>query len=452
MLFPEIEPVLTSTDSDAFKALQRSVFGKFPDGLKHSRVLIEDLLKFSDKIHPTAVSTAFMAIVGTITARQIYTATGCSTSMYIVGMAPSTGGKDIALKAPQKIFDQIGDSSINVYSGLLYSLGALEDQFKSHGVVTLLIDEFGDRFAKFKSALVLDTFKDIYSKTDGVFEPGARSSGGGTRKTVKWRKERPCLSICGVTTKTQFLKRIGDDQIYDGLLNRFIIMDGTGIDSIKRRDSKRSIDSNIIDRMAMLLLALLNNRQSNRNEYLTIDMDNAASDYYYNFIGEEDDAESDIGKYCNQSDFERRASVSGRWRENAIRLATAVTAYEMEIQEDQITSVSTVTKEVLEWAYELIKRNSLVFLDTFDKESQQSEWAILRDKAIKWFKAKHEEDADRWYPKSELTRSSNPFKRSTPSDRENLYRDLIEIGAINTKNGGTTGNAEFYQYNPEYQG
>ena len=52
--------------------------------------------------HPTAVVACFITIISSLTARKVYTDTGCSTTLYTIAIAPTGSGKDIVMDIPKK--------------------------------------------------------------------------------------------------------------------------------------------------------------------------------------------------------------------------------------------------------------------------------------------------------------------------------------------------------------
>jgi hypothetical protein len=79
---------------------------------------------------------------------------------------------------------------------------------------------------------------------------------------------------------------------------------------------------------------------------MTLKMSAASKDYYNNFIGTAYDDISDIYKHCKDDETEIMKEISVRWRENSLRLATAITAYELQKE---------IQLDTLKWCYTFIK-------------------------------------------------------------------------------------------------
>ena len=155
-------------------------------------------------------------------------------------------------------------------------------------------------------------------------------------------------------------------------------------------------------------------------------MSHKAKNYYNKNIGGAYEKGSDIYVMCQNDKTGLMQEVSVRWRENALRLATAISAYELHEE---------VHLETLEWCYAFIKTMSLEFLKAFMDESNQTKQEQTYDKAVLWFKAHHDTNAP-WYEISILPQKSRVFKTITRQERASLIQDLIDSGIIEKSSDG----------------
>ena len=403
-----------------WRFMKGSILGEFPESLKESRRLMEWLLHSSHIVHPVAVVSSFITIVGGLGARKIYTETDASTTLYNVAIAPTGSGKDIITQAPQKIFNKYQIPNTAFVQSKITSEGALDDIFKENDVVIHVVDEFGDQLGQMLSdsgghlKALTYKYKTLYSSTNGIYASIRYSSTGGkSSPATPWTKEKPCFSLTGATTRTQLLSRLKESMIHDGFLNRFIIMDGSNMEPYQ---TGHTVKKELPHEIELHINSFITHFLIPPNE-TKIPMSHDAGEFYYKSIGSAYNKDSDIFDFCKADESEVAREISARWRENSIRLATAITAYEMQY---------TVTLETLKWCYNFIKKMSVDFVDTFQNEVSKTQYQIKKDKAISWFKMKK----GKTYSLSDLAQSARPFKNLTSNERKTLLTDLQEVEII----------------------
>ena len=401
---------------------QASSGNSFPAELEMSRLTFEWLIYSEHKTHPTAALATLFTIASAITARMFYTETGASTTLYQILIAKTGAGKNITTHAPIKALDAIGFSRL-IISSKISSIGALDDIFKQQNVAIQVVDEFGDHLGNMMSdkggylKSLAAKIKNLYSSTNGTYESGRYSSSGGKAKTNEpWTLDKPCFGLTGITTKTQLFKHLDNDMLHDGFLNRFIILDGNDIKPIFPTKVFKGVPNEL--RSHLELLKKNNFTDYNESVHTIVPLSKEARKYYHNYIGDADMPDTDIYKYCLNDDTDVKRAVSVRWRENSIRLATALTAFE---------TLDEVSLEVLKWCYNLIKHSSLNFIASFEKEATVTKYELLKAKAIQWFQ-KHNDDK---VSLTVLAQKARPFSTLKSKDRLELLDDLIESGFIN---------------------
>jgi len=393
---------------------------QFPTELKMSLLTLEWLLCSEHKTHPTAALATLFTIVSAITARAYYTETGASTTLYQILIAKTGAGKNITTNAPIKALKTINYSRL-IVSSKISSIGALDDIFKEQNVAIQVVDEFGDHLGNMMSdnggylKSLAAKIKNLYSSTNGTYESGRYSSSGGKAKTDgPWTIDRPCFGLTGITTKTQLFNHLRDDMLHDGFLNRFIILDGDDVSPLFPEKVFSGIPKQLVEHLESLQK---NNFVDNNSLQITVPLSDKARAYYHKFIGDADIPDTDIYRYCLDDETEIKRAISIRWRENTIRLATALTAFEQ---------LDVVSLEVLQWCYVLVKNSSLSFIASFENESSTTKYESLKNKGIRWFK-KHKEQK---VPLTFLAQKARPFSTLKSKERLELLDDLIESGFI----------------------
>lgn len=398
----------------------------FPAELEMSKLTLEWLLCSEHKTHPIAALATLFTIASAITARTFYTETGASTTLYQILIAKTGAGKNIVTHAPIKALDSIEYARL-IISSKISSIGALDDVFAQQNVAVQVVDEFGDHLGNMMSdkggylKSLAAKIKNLYSSTNGNYESGRYSSSGGKTKTNEpWTLDRPCFGLTGITTKTQLFKHLTDDMLHDGFLNRFIILDGQDVNPVFPEKVFNGTPKELVEHLKLLQKNNFTNHDASVK--VIVPLSKEAREYYYKFIGDADISETDIYKYCLNDETEIKRAMSIRWRENAIRLATALTAFEQ---------LDEVSLEVLKWCYNLVKHFSLSFLASFEKESSTTKYEILKNKAIQWFKKNKNPKVSLTY----LARNARPFSTLKSKERTDLLDDLIESGFIVKQTG-----------------
>ena len=401
---------------------QASSGENFPAELEMSRLTLEWLLCSEHKTHPTAALSTLFTIVSAITARTFYTETGASTTLYQILIAKTGAGKNIVTHAPIKVLDAIEYSRL-IISSKISSIGALDDIFAQQNVIMQVVDEFGDHLGGMMSdkggylKALAAKIKNLYSSTNGNYESGRYSSSGGKTKTNEpWTLDRPCFGLTGITTKTQLFQHLTDDMLHDGFLNRFIILNGHDVNPIFPEKVFDGVPKELVEHLKLLQKNDFTNHDASSK--VTVPLSNKARAYYHKHIGDADIPDTDIYRYCLNDETDVKRAISIRWRENTIRLATALTAFEQ---------LDEVSLEVLKWCYNLVKHSSLSFMASFEKEASSTKYEALKNKAIQWFK-KHKDEK---VSLTHLAQKARPFSTLKSRERGELLEDLIESGFIN---------------------
>jgi hypothetical protein len=355
-------------------------------------------------------------------------------------------GKNTVVKTPNKVMDQVGLKH-KIIAGKVSSEGAMDDIFKVQNVAVHVIDEFGDQLGHMLSdkggylKAVSSKMKNLYSLSNGIYESSRYSSAGGKKRTDDpWTTSRPCYGITGLTTEKQLLMHLNDNHVSDGFLNRFVILNGEGIDPQFNHHPIYEIPDEILSHIqsikmstgytnetdkgdALLVKAVTENvKYFTDNERCTLPLSSEASRFYTRFIGDADLENTDIYNFCKNDDSDTKRDIAMRWRENSLRLAVALTAYE---KQDEVSF------EVLQWCYTLVKNASINFIELFTAKATQTQYEELKEKAIRWFSSQN--DKSKYHALSMLARSARPFTGMKSRERKELLEDLVESQVIEHK-------------------
>lgn len=419
--------------------IPKDIIQALPQELKFCNKLYDWLNRCDIKTHPTASVAALITIASAMTARSYYTQTKASTTLFTLLIAKTGAGKNIVVKAPSQIMEILNIQD-KIISSKISSEGAMDDIFKEQPVAIHILDEFGDQLAHMIGdtggylKVVSAKMKNLYSLTNGIYYSGRYSSSGGKNKgDSPWILNRPCYGLTGITTQTQLFSQLNENMLYDGFLNRFIILNGQNVKSQFNDFPEYTFPQELKKHLESLIESISNKLKNIADGLITIPMTTEAKDYYTKFIGDADILDSDIYKYCENGENELKRAISVRWRENTIRLATALIAFE---------GLDKVSLDVLKWCYDLVKSSSIEFVKMFEEESNQTSYQILKDKAIEWFKSR---GVDAQFTKTQLARSSRPFKNLKSKERVELLNDLVELEYIEILN---VNGVIHYRYKP----
>lgn len=239
------------------------------------------------------------------------------------------------------------------------------------------------------------------------------------------------------------LRNLNADQISDGFLNRFVILNGQDVEPQFNNYPLYNVPKSILEHIMSIPMgtgyseAVLTGKNQ-RITYLSDDqchviaLSEEAKEYYETFIGDADLDGSDIYNFCLNDESEIKREISVRWRENALRMAVALSAYE---------KFTEVPLYVLEWCYNLVKGSSLKFLQLFEAKASQTQYEEVKQKALTWFKT--QDDSTKWHDLSYLARNARPFSTMKSKDRRELLDDLVESKYLSKK---TENNTEFFQF------
>ncbi|MEA2019633.1 MAG: hypothetical protein U9N59_14425 [Campylobacterota bacterium] len=419
-----------------------------PKELEECKNLLNWLNISDNKTHPITSLVSLFTIASAITARGYYTKTRASTTLYLILIGKTGLGKNTIYKTPNDILDKVYQDE-KIITSKITSEGAMDDLFRVRNIVIQVIDEFGDVLNHMLNdkggwlQAVAAKMKTLYSLTNGIYKSGVYSSGGGKQKKAKpFSLKNPCYGVTGITTKQQLLTSLDASKLHDGFLNRFIILDSYGIEPVFHAKPEYDIPIEILNHIESIPISQIinddymkmmkengdfeyNSTFNNQLEYFendyykTIKLSEDADDFYDNFIGDVDIKNTDIYRYCINDTDETKRAISVRWRENTIRLATALVSYEKK---------DVISLEVLRWCYNLVKNSSIHFLNMFNNESIASKYLLLKQRAITWFKNNPER-----VPLTHLSINVSIFKPLKAKDRNELLSDLEEIGILTSE-------------------
>jgi hypothetical protein len=364
------------------------------------------------------------------------------TTLFMAIISGTGSGKDYARRAIASVFSDadyqelIGPGDFTSEAGLLWHLGLTSPAF------ICVLDEFGDLVSHALSdkggsakATLLKGLRRAYML--GRLAPTAMSQSSLSKKAREDRQSMitldPCIGILGLTTADQFYESISKEMALNGTLNRFITIHNEDykprfndtceskppawlIQHVKKiRDiemfgttTKSDMDANI------------------QPEWTEIPFSKDAMTLK-NKIGDPEQEGTLLFQYCQ--DRPSSMSMVVRWRENAMRLATAISVFE---------NHKEISRETLEWSWCFVKHWGNDFISRFAENSGLSEYSRRADDYAEKLK-----DFPDGLNSSELGRKG-PFRNQNAPERKAILHDLASTGRIRMVQ--TPGNKEITWY------
>lgn len=239
--------------------------GAFPDIFTRPPGLVGDII---DWIEATArypqrslALPAALAIVGTIAGRKYATPTQSGTHLYTLALAPTGAGKNHAPKQAARLLRAAGFGQLRG-PGQYMSMSGVFSALNKQPRHLSFIDEFGGYMARIASSrgspherAVKDILRTAWGASFEELRQPSYADGRHMEPIIS-----PCLSIYGMSTPEEFYGAIGGDDIFNGFLNRFLIIRASG----KPRETDPPLDEFEVPSPLLWGLAAIKDRVSGR--------------------------------------------------------------------------------------------------------------------------------------------------------------------------------------------
>lgn len=176
---------------------------------------------------PELALVGALSVAATLLGRKVQTETGLRTNLYLVGVAPTSAGKDHARKAIKQLLNQAGFDDM---------LGG-EEIASGAGLMTMMrdspnslaqIDEFGlfmmaanGRGANSHDRTVIEAMMKLYSSAQSVVKGKARAD---SRMNPRSDISYPCLNVHATTTADPLFAGLTSEHALSGFLNRMLLV------------------------------------------------------------------------------------------------------------------------------------------------------------------------------------------------------------------------------------
>jgi hypothetical protein len=191
------------------------------------------------KEQPLLTLGASLAFLGALFGRKVKDEMGSRTNLYCIGVAPSSAGKNHALKQLRLLANESGCTHL-LGGDSIASDSAIEDRVYREPSTLFLWDEVGLLLSHIKSGIsqhyaqVVSLLMKLYSSASNVYLGKEYADQKQQRIIIQ-----PCCCIYGTSTLVRFADGISPMELQDGWLSRCLIF-YSPVDMPKQRGRKES--------------------------------------------------------------------------------------------------------------------------------------------------------------------------------------------------------------------
>ena len=205
--------------------------GPFPEHLLHVPGFIGEvvahMLATARRRQPVLSLAAAVSLMAALVGRKVRDRSGTRPNLYTLGLAPSGSGKDHPRQVCKAILTEAGCSDLIGPEGIA-SAQALARAVHDHPSCLALMDEFGKVLSLIAGAskspflaAIPSLLLKLYSSSGGIWKADTRAD-----RDNDFEVNQPCLTIYGTSVAESVLTSLTADSITDGLLGRFLLLEG----------------------------------------------------------------------------------------------------------------------------------------------------------------------------------------------------------------------------------
>lgn len=199
-----------------------------PPTMDYPPGLVGDIARWivatSRRPQPDIAIGAALVLVGTVAGRLYQGPEAAATHLYVLGLAPTGGGKDWPLRCVARLLKLAGAEQ-HVGPSEFISMPAVVEFLRDKALSACCMDEFGDFMARVNHRRASGFEKSIAKLLRTLW-----SSGFAPYSTPQWAQKSsvtlhaPALSIFGASTPGQFYDAMIGGALEDGTMNRFLVV------------------------------------------------------------------------------------------------------------------------------------------------------------------------------------------------------------------------------------
>ena len=411
------------------KAPQKEAQEQIGSVFERAPGIIGEIARFHEdtapKSQPELAVASAIALCSTLCARKFATSEGNMASLYVLGVAKSTAGKEHGAKTIEAILDSTDKMKLNGGSWFTSDSACYQALLKQPRQI-VVSDELGitvQTVGADKSGMQLKLrsfLMQVITKLDSAV-PQLRYSQRGLSDEQKKEGDAvlkcPALSLYGTTTSSTFFESLDMAQVHDGFLGRLLVVESTQPRTKMRRNRKSTKDvPNSIKQWISEIEA------KGGNLAFVEDGEQRPNATVLDFTSESyellDAYEDNILALQDELEKERLESLVGRAVEYAMRVAL--------IAQLSINPSSTaIGKEATSWAIDFVDHCYKTTLTRVRHDVKSSKHEKKMNEVLEAIKHLcNESDA---VTMTDLSRKTRSY---TSSERNQLVQALVDTGEL----------------------
>jgi hypothetical protein len=214
-----------------------------PDELLPKHGIVGDVARWIDstsvRSQPRLALAASIAMVGAVMGRRYASPTNLRGNVYLVGLAPTGGGKDHARKQVQKLLvqlreeDRLGGDRVASGSAIVNSLESTPEKLYLLDEFGLFVQSMAGQHAAAHRRDIMSVLLSLYSQASGVYLGQEYADQKDRPRQVV---HNPHVCVYGTSTPSTFWPALSGSHVLDGTLNRMLVVECGDTIPPRRRD------------------------------------------------------------------------------------------------------------------------------------------------------------------------------------------------------------------------
>jgi hypothetical protein len=383
---------------------------------------------------PTAeISQAGALALASVVTGRMYRSTNANwTSMMMVVSGPSGVGKNYIKVGVERLLVQAGLDKL--ISGDFYTHQAAIYWALNRAPCHICIsDEFGENFLEARKnnnsnkLTVFKALKKVYSDADHIFKPESYAMGGMSAKQRDENAMRPiinpALTLLGLTTPMQFFSEIKAAHIESGLINRFVIVNvenGNQIHGARTSDAPPQVILDTINRVRRVDDVLRHTAHDLGPAPVIVQISKEAHRMFDALKETQENA-------CQALEGMGLDAMPRRWRENAMRMATALAPW-------RNSEHPVIDADIADFSIAYVTHWGNRAVEMLRQQTGENDYQQQLNKVLSFVRSCHEGASD-----TELSRKFREIKRREMVEIKNHLQEaelmVLQKGATSEKGG-----------------
>lgn len=385
----------------------------------------------SEEPHPIISIVGALALGSVVAGRKYRSVNANWTAMQFVLSGPSGVGKNYIKSGINRLLH--ASDLPNLFGASFYThSSAVYWALRNAPTHLCVSDEFGNSFSEARRSetgnkmSVFKSFKQVYSDCDDTFRADSYSMSGLSRRDQEDRATppivRPSMSLLGLTTPGQFYSEIKAASIEDGLMNRFVVFNVDKAGCLRHQLMGDGIPPQNLINIIHAVRRIGEGRDAAFDAFpdiIQVGFSGGARKVFDMFKSEADafgDALEETGM----------GNMPRRWRENAMRMATMLAAWENPL-------MPVVSQEIAEWCCKLVRKCGEETIKQLGGRIFESSYGLTMNMVLETIRSV---GVGNWISRSNLLRRHRGIKAREMSE---AMSHLEEAGLIIAEKHETNG-------------